>query len=291
MIAHRALPAGLIVPPTHGFVACESKPWESGPGAQLAAIPWPTEIPASEKLAKLFKDEELILHCQEVERLNAGMESPLLLDVSIRLRGEEDGQTPPGLFLTLIEGDAELMAELDRRVIARALDWFRSARPGREVILNFNPTLESLLASNFASFVADALRLRDLNPGVLCLEISEEVASELPGDAQENVNSLARLGCNFAVGSSGCGSASRAAMRALRASFLRISGTLVQNLLESAGLMSRVAAANKVCRGTGVHTVAERVEDSPVLRHLEEIGVSYAQGLSIEDHRPLAFYG
>lgn len=290
MIAHRTFSAGLIVPTTHGFVGCENKPWESTPGAQLAAVPWSTEIPASEKLAKLFKDEELILHCQEVVRLNAGMESPLLLDVSIRLRGEEDGQTPPGLFLTLIEGE-ELMAELDRRVIARALDWFRSARPGREVILNFNPTLETVRDPNFASFVEDSLRSRDLNPGVLCLEISEDVASDLPANAQPNVDSLSRLGCNFAVGSSACGSASRSAMRALRANFLRISGSLVQNLLDSAASLSRVAAANRVCRGTGVHTVAERVEDSSVLRHLEEIGVSYAQGLTLEDHQPLAFYG
>jgi len=290
MIAHRTFSAGLIVPPTHGFVACASKPWESTPGAQLAAIPWPAEVPASEKLAKLFKDEELILHCQEVVRLNAGTDSPLLLDVSIRLRAEEDGQTSPGLFLTLIESD-ELMAELDRRVIARALDWFKKARPGREVILNFNPTLESVLEPGFASFVEDALRSRDLDPGVLCLEISEDVASELPPSAQPNVNSLTRLGCNFAVGSSDCGSASRAAMRALRASFLRISGSLVQNLLDSAAAMTRVAAANKICRGTGVHTIAERVEDTSVLRHLEEVGVSYAQGLTVEDHRPLAFYG
>ena len=117
------------------------------------------------------------------------------------------------------------------------------------------------------------------------------MASELPPSAQDNVDSLARLGCNFAVGSSQCGSASRAAMRALRASFLRISGALVQNLLDSAASLTRVAAANRVCRGTGVHTVAERVEDLPVLRQLEDIGVSYAQGLTLEDHRPLAFYG
>jgi EAL domain-containing protein (putative c-di-GMP-specific phosphodiesterase class I) len=290
MIAHRALSAGLIVPPTHGFVACESKPWESVPGAQFIENPQPAELTASEKLSKLFRDEELILHCQEVVRLNAGMESPLLLDVSIRLRAEEDGQTAPGLFLALIEGD-ELMAELDRRVIERALDWCRSARPGREVILNFNPTLESVNASGFASFVEGALRARDLDPGVLCLEIPEDVACDLPPNAHPNINSLTRLGCKFAVGSSECGSASRSAMQALRASFVRFSGSLVQNLLESATSLSRVAAVNRLCQGTGVHTVAERVEDSSVLRHLEEIGVSYAQGLCIEDHRPLAFYG
>ena len=290
MIAHRALPAGLIVPPTHGFVASANKPWESAPGAELPLIERTVELTPAEKLAMLVRNEELVLHCQEVVRLNAGMEAPLLLDVSIRLRGEEDGQTHPGLFLALIEGDS-LMAELDRRVIERALDWCRSARPGREVILNFNPTLESVNASGFASFVEGALRARDLDPGVLCLEISENVASDLPSSAQPNVDSLSRLGCKFAVGSSECGSASRSAMQALRASFVRFSGSLVQNLLESATSLSRVATVNRLCHGTGVHTVAERVEDSTVLRHLEEIGVSYAQGLTLDDHRPLAFYG
>jgi len=290
MIAQRALSAGLIVPPTHGFVACENKPWESSPGAPLDLLPERVELSASEKFAMLFRDEELILHCQEVVRLNAGIGAPLLLDVSVRLRGEEDGQTMPGLFLALVESD-ELMAELDRRMIERALDWCRCARPGREVILNFSPTLDSILAPDFARFVQGALRTRHLDPGVLCLEISEDVASALPPSALPNVESLSSLGCKFAVGSASCSTASRIAMRALRAQFMRISGSLIQNLIDCTASLTRVAAANRVCQGTGIHTVAERVEDSSVLRHLEEIGVSYAQGLNVEDHRPLAFYG
>ncbi|MCG6873857.1 MAG: EAL domain-containing protein [Betaproteobacteria bacterium] len=290
MIAHRALSAGLIVPPTHGFVACESRPWESKPGVEFAPDPQPKVLTAAEKLAMLVRDEELILHCQEVVRLNARIDAPLLLDVSIRLRGEEDGQTMPGLFLGLIESD-ELMGELDRRIIERALDWCLTARPGRDVILNLSPTLESILAPDFASFVEGAVRGRQLDPGVLCLEISEDVASALPPSAQPNVESLTRLGCNFAVGSATCSTSSRMAMRALRAQFMRISGSLVQNLIDCAASLTRVAAANRVCQGTGVHTVAERVEDASVLRHLEEIGVSYAQGLNVENHRPLAFYG
>jgi len=290
MIDRRALSAGLIVPSTHGFVAPASRPWESAPGAEPDLIERKVELTPSQKLTMLVRDEELMLHCQEVVRLNAGMAAPLLLDVSIRLRGEEDGQTQPGLFLALVEGDA-LMAELDRRVIERALDWYRDSRPVCAVTLNFSPTLESVLAPDFASFVGNALRARELNPAVLCLEISEDVASCLPPSAQENVDGLSQIGCAFAVGASSCGSASRAAMRALRAKFVRISGSIIQNLLESAALLSRVAIANRLCQGTGVHTVAERVEDSEVLHHLEEIGVSYAQGLNVEEHRPLAFYG
>jgi len=290
MIAQRALAPGLIVSPTQGFVACESKPWESKPGLMLAAPPRPAEPTASEKLAKLFRHDELILHCQEVVRLNAGIDAPLLLDVSIRSRSEEDGQTTPGLFLSLIE-DGELMAELDRRVIERALDWCRGARPGREVILNFSPTLDSLLAPDFAAFVENALWGRDIDPNVLCLEIGEDVACELPPSAQPNVERLSRLGCTFAVGASECAAASRAAMRALRAKFVRISGALVQNVIDNAATLSRISLANRLCQGAGVHTVAERVEDASVLRHLEEIGVSYAQGLTLDDHRPLAFYG
>lgn len=290
MIAERALTAGLIVPPTHGFVACEGKLWESNPGTRPATCLRPAKELASDKLARLFKDEEFILHCQEVVRLSAGITSPLLLDVSVRLRGEEDGQSPPGLFLALIESD-RLMAELDRRVIARALDWCRAARPGRDVILNFSPTLDSVFDPEFARFIESALRARDLHPGVLCLEIAADVASCLPPSVEPSVEKLTRLGCKFAVGSSSCDSASRAAMRALRADFVRISGALVRRLPASATAVSRITAANRLCLGAGVHTVAERVEDSSVLRHLEGIGVSYVQGLDIEDHRPLAFYG
>jgi EAL domain-containing protein (putative c-di-GMP-specific phosphodiesterase class I) len=290
MIFESALSAGFLATPTHDFVECETKPWEFISRAFLAARRQRAATTVSEKLASLVKDEELILHCQEVVRLNAGFDMPMLLDVSMRLRSEEDKQVPPGLFLALLESD-EMMAALDRRLIERALEWCRHARPGRDVILNFSPTLGSIFSLDFAEFVEGALRERDLDPGVLCLEIAEDVASFLPPSVQPNIDRLTELGCSFAVGSSSCEAISRTAMRALRAKFVRISGALVQDLVQNATAHSRVTATNRLCRGAGVHTIAERVEDSSVLRRLAEIGVSYVQGLNIADSRPLAFHG
>lgn len=290
MVTDRTLSASLIVPATHGFVSGDDRSFETSSGAYLAAARRPTRDLPSDRLARLLKDDELILHCQEVVRLSAGNDSPMLLDVSIRLRSEEAGQSPPGLFLAMLEGD-KLMAALDQRVIERALDWCRTARPGRDVIMNFSPSLGSVFAPDFAEFIEGALRARDLDAGVLCLEISEDVASFLPPSVRPSIERLNRLGCNFAVGSSTCTSVSRTAMRALRAKFMRIAGSIVQDLRNSSATLLRVEAANQLCRRAGVHTVAERVEHSLVLRHLEEIGVSYVQGLNIEDNRPLAFYG
>ncbi len=252
--------------------------------ARLAALSSSPPRPA------LLADDALILHCQEVVRLAAATAAPMLLDVSIRLRGEEDGQTAPGAFLAWIEDD-RLMAALDRRIVERALDWCRSARPAREVILNVSVSEDALLDLDFAGFVANALATRDLDPRVLCLEIPQSVANRLPAEAQPGIADLADLGCRFAVGGSTCGSDSLAAMKMLRAEFVRISGSLVRDLLQNPQISARVAAVHRVCRTTGVHTVAERVECPTALRHLEEMGVSYAQGLAFSDLQPLTFRG
>jgi EAL domain-containing protein (putative c-di-GMP-specific phosphodiesterase class I) len=285
MLLTRSLPppaAHAFVPP--GAAAIESDSMARLSAARLAALRASPPRPA------LLADEALILHCQEVMRLAAAAEAPMLLDVSVRLRGEEDGQTAPGAFLALIEDD-RLMAALDRRVIERALDWCRSARPAREVILNVSVSEDVLLDLDFPGFVADAMSERDLDPRVLCLEVSQSVANRLPPSAHPGITDLADLGCRFAVGASTCGSDSLAAMKMLRAEFVRISGSLVRDLLQSAQISARVAAVHRVCRAAGVHTVAECVECPTALRHLEEMGVTYAQGLAFADLQPLTFRG
>jgi len=285
MLLTRALPPT----PTHAFVPPGAAAGERD-GIAAATLARLAALRASHSRPALLADESLILHCQEVVRLAAATEAPMLIDVSIRLRGEEDGQTAPGAFLTLIEDD-RLMAALDRRIIERALDWCRSARPAREVILNVGVSEDSLLDLEFPAFVADAMAERDLNPRVLCLEVPQSVANRLPPAAMPGIAELADFGCRFAIGSSTCGSDSLAAMKTLRAEFLRIAASLVCNLLEHAPILARVAAVHRVCRAAGVHTVAECVESSSALRHLEDMGVSYAQGLAFADFEPLRFVG
>jgi EAL domain-containing protein (putative c-di-GMP-specific phosphodiesterase class I) len=283
------LTRGLPPQATCAFVPPSTTAGELDGTAKLSAARL-AALRASSPRPPLLADEALILHCQEVVRLAAAAEAPVLLDVSVRLRGEEDGQTAPGAFLALIEDD-RLMAALDRRIIERALDWCRTARPAREVILNVSLSEDSLLDLDFAGFVADAVAERDLDPRVLCLEVPQSVASRLPPSAMPGIADLAELGCRFAIGASTCGAESLAAMKALRAEFVRIAGSLVRDLLDSAHVLGRVTAVHRVCRAASVHTVAECVESPSALRHLEDMGVSYAQGLAFADFEPLKFVG
>jgi len=283
------LTRGLPPPATLAFVPPDTAAGEPS-GTDRASLRRLLALPAPAKQPPLLADEALIVHCQEVVRLAAATEAPVLLDVSVRLRGEEDGQAAPGAFLALIEDD-RLMSALDRRVIERALDWCRSARPAREVILNVTLSEDSLRDPDFPAFVAEAVTERDLDPRVLCLEVSQSVTNRLSPGALSGMADLAALGCRFAIGASTCGSDSLAAMKTLRAEFVRIAGSLVRDLLDSAPVLTRVAAVHRVCCAAGVHTVAECVESPPVLRRLEDMGVSYAQGLACADLQPLAFLG
>ncbi|MCL4799675.1 MAG: EAL domain-containing protein [Burkholderiales bacterium] len=281
MLLTRGLPPPVthFVPPDAGADAYQARMT-----ARLTALRAASRPPA------LLADEALLLHCQEVVRLGAATDAPMLIDISVRLWGEEDQQAAPGAFLALIEDD-RLMAALDRRLIERALDWCSGARPAREVILNVGVSQDSLLDPGFPAFVAEAIGERELDPRVLCLEVAESVAGRLPQSALPGIAALARTGCGFAVGASTCGSGSLAAMRALRAKFVRIAGALVRDLLESAPVAARVAALQRVCRAAGVHTVAECVECPSALQRLEELGVGYAQGAAFDDLQPLTFVG
>ncbi len=60
--------------------------------------------------------------------------------------------------------------------------------------------------------------------------------------------------------------------------FVKIDGTLVQDLAGDPQLQSRVRILVEAARRKGIHTIAERVEDANTMAVLWQIGVQYIQG-------------
>ena len=69
--------------------------------------------------------------------------------------------------------------------------------------------------------------------------------------------------------------------------FLKIDGSLVQNIDTNKVDHCMVEAINKIAQEMGIKTIAEYVKSQKVIDMLQAMGVNYAQGYGIHHPEPL----
>ena len=70
--------------------------------------------------------------------------------------------------------------------------------------------------------------------------------------------------------------------------FLKIDGSLIQNILQDPVDLARTRAIVRASRKINVRTIALFVETGETLAKLRDIGIDYAQGFGIGKSGPLA---
>jgi EAL domain-containing protein (putative c-di-GMP-specific phosphodiesterase class I) len=89
------------------------------------------------------------------------------------------------------------------------------------------------------------------------------------------------MGCLFAIGSFGGDIVSFKSLRSVNASFIKINGNIVREIVREPAAAAKVQEITRVCAQHDIATVAEFVETPDVLDMLREMGVNYAQGFGI----------
>ena len=100
-------------------------------------------------------------------------------------------------------------------------------------------------------------------------------------DASGFIKTLEDLGCWFALDDFGSGLSSFAYLKNLPVHFLKIDGTLVKGIVDSAIDLAMVRSIHEIAHVMGKLTIAEFVENAAILEKLRELGVDYAQGYAL----------
>ncbi|MFA7387245.1 MAG: EAL domain-containing protein, partial [Thiohalobacteraceae bacterium] len=121
-----------------------------------------------------------------------------------------------------------------------------------------------------------------------CFEITETAAINNLARAVRFMTSIRRLGCRFALDDFGSGMSSFGYLKNLPVDVLKIDGSFIRKLDESAVDRAMVKAIQDVARAMNMTTVAEFVENAAILRILQEIGIDRAQGYHLGKPTPVA---
>ncbi|MCG6116770.1 MAG: EAL domain-containing protein [Aquimonas sp.] len=182
----------------------------------------------------------------------------------------------------------DLVEEIDRWVLQRVLDDLAADATGALPRAGINLSGSTVSQPGFAAFLLAGCEARGVNPGRLCLEITETAAVVQIDHVIELIRELGSHGCEFALDDFGTGFSSFSYLKFLPVQYLKIDGGFVHGMLDHALDRAIVESIASIGGALGLRIVAECVETPAQIEALQALGIGFGQGWAYARPAPLA---
>lgn len=231
---------------------------------------------------------ELVLHYQPV--VSVADRRVVAVEALVRWDRPGGGILSPAAFVPLAE-EAGLVSSIGHWVIREACGQIARWNLGgvgdgaMRVAVNVSP--DQLEDADFAPRVLEAVHASGLAPGLLTLEITEDVLVRDSEGARERLVAMRERGIRVALDNFGTGTSSIARLGEYPVDVLKIPGRFVD---APAGGTRPPLAEGLVAIGRtlGLPTVAEAIETPEQVDRLERLGCPFAQGHAFAPAMPAA---
>ena len=199
-----------------------------------------------------------------------------------RWKHEVHGDVPPSEFVPLLV-QAGLIGHLTRFVIDHAITaaaLFREAGIAIPIAVNLTP--RDLLDPELPDDIAEMLGSRDVTPGALHVEITEDA---MVVDFETSVSVLSRLrnlGVSVAIDDFGTGYSSLQHLHRLPVDLIKIDRSFVSRMTTDDRAAAIVRASINLSGDLGLATVAEGIDDVGTLQLVRRLGCDEVQGFLIQ---------
>ncbi|MGH2955710.1 MAG: putative bifunctional diguanylate cyclase/phosphodiesterase [Solirubrobacterales bacterium] len=238
-------------------------------------------------LRRAIQRQELLLHYQPVIRLHDG--AVIALEALLRWQHPERGLIGPAGFIPVAE-ESRLIVPIGRWVLEEACiaaaEWQARDPDGHPVGIAVNLSARQLADPALPGHVEQALRVSDIDPSTLRLELTESTLLEDTAPLERTLASLKRLGCRLVLDDFGIGFSSLGYLTRLPLSAIKLDRSFVEKLADSADHEAIVRAINEMADAIGIRVVAEGVETEDQLRAVQALGCGYAQGFYFAEPVP-----
>jgi diguanylate cyclase (GGDEF)-like protein/PAS domain S-box-containing protein len=225
----------------------------------------------------LERDELRLLYQPQVD-----LPSGRIVGVEALLRWHhpERGLIVPPVFIPIAEQTGLIVpigAWVLETACRQAAVWTREC--GRELSVAVNVSPRQLATTEFADVVQGALETTRLDPGLLCLEITESAVMADPAAATAVLERLKALGVRLAIDDFGVGYSSLAQLKALLpVDTIKIDKSFVDGVTADGEDRAIVDAVLRLADGLGLAAVAEGVENADQVDALLGMGCRLSQG-------------
>jgi EAL domain-containing protein (putative c-di-GMP-specific phosphodiesterase class I) len=206
-------------------------------------------------------------------------EDPAMFDVLVRMIDGSGKEVLPSEFMAAAERN-DLMKNIDRWVVGASLSFAAQRKPG---CLFVRLSKDTVADATFQGWLENHVRSSRADPGRLCFQVNEGIASTYAPQVKALAGVLRQRGFRFAIDGFGSGRDSQGLLDAVPLDFVKIDGALVQSLAADQGLQQRTRTLVDAATKRLIQTIAERVEDANTMAVLWQLGVQYIQGYFINE--------
>src|SRR5271165_4344058 len=213
---------------------------------------------------------------------NMPLSSPsrLMIDVLVRMLDEQGNEVLPAEFIAAAQRN-DLMKNIDRWVIGATISF---AANRKAVCIFVRLSKDTVLDKTLIGWLDTQLKSLRIEPKRLCIQVTEELATQYVRQTKELSESLRKLGFRFALEHFGTGRDPLKLLSDIGMNFIKVDGSLMQGLSTNQLQQQRVKGLVEAAKRKGVETVAERVEDANTMAVLWQLGIEFIQGYFV--HAP-----
>ncbi|MEJ5187910.1 MAG: EAL domain-containing protein [Breznakiellaceae bacterium] len=242
------------------------------------------------KINEALEQNRFRLWYQPIEPMYSSASHVAKLEILIRMEDQDGKIISPGAFIPAAERYG-LISLIDRWVIKQVMEsWLILKNKNHELIkriFSINISGPSLLDESFIDYILSTCTTYSVDPRYFCLEITETAAIQNLSYASRFIENLKKHGFSFSLDDFGSGFSSFNYLKNLPVDYLKIDGSIVQNIDESLVNFTMVESINSMGHVMGLKTIAEFVRSPAIIERLRRIGVDYAQGYALAEPRPL----
>ena len=213
------------------------------------------------------------------------------VEVLVRWNHPERGLISPAEFIPLAE-EQGLIVPIGAAVLDEACrQWarWRADFPDRgPLVLNVNISARQLHSADFVESIRAVLLAYGVDPGMLCLELTESVLIEDVEAQRHTLAALRELGVGLAIDDFGTGYSSLTYLKRFPVNGIKIDQTFVAGLGRDTFDSAIIESVIELAHAVGLHVTAEGVETLDQLLRLRALGCDFAQGYYFARPQPAA---
>ncbi|MCP5404896.1 MAG: EAL domain-containing protein [Pseudomonadaceae bacterium] len=235
-----------------------------------------------DRLKECMTDGDFEMHYQAIvpDRVR---ERPLF-EALLRIYDKDGKVVSPALYIDAAEHFG-LIQQLDLAVTRRVFETQKKLmKQGIEADISINLSCRSLGDAAVMAKVKELLHETQIDPRRIVFEVTETMALHDPAEMRDIeeigafITELRGLGFRFALDDFGSGFTSFKYLRVLDVDIVKIDGAFVKDMVANSQDQLFVKHMAALCKGMGIMTIAEFVEDEPTRDVLRSLGIDYGQG-------------
>ena len=222
-------------------------------------------------------DDRLCLFAQPIVPLQGNDQHAPWYEILLRVVADDGEVVSPGLLIPAAERYGQ-MASIDRWVIDKTLKEFQALSEHSEIRLSLNLSGISISSGDIPNYIVSKFDEYEVLADRICFELTETATVKSVSQVLDLMGRLKERGCHFALDDFGSGVSSFKYLKQFPFDFLKIDGSLIQDIATDSTDTAMVRAIEQLSASLGLKSIAEWISNSEVDQMVTSLGIDYGQG-------------